>query len=145
MLSCRGKFKLFQGIQWINSIKVTSSCIPADQGVFVIEHLRLGQWAARDDTSVNCRQEWFDIFLILQTPDLLPTCVFSWRQEKCAVATGHRLGVLRPSGDGGERARAGAGDLVQSGQSDILHSQTCQWCHLLAGISGLCTGERNRR
>ena len=25
MLSCRGKFKLFQGIQWINSIKVNSS------------------------------------------------------------------------------------------------------------------------
>ena len=52
MLSCRGKFKLFQGIQWINSIKVTSSSIRSNWAVLVIEEFQLGEALACDDTSI---------------------------------------------------------------------------------------------
>ena len=159
MLSCRGKFKLFQGIQWINSIKVNSSSSSLlspgkdwpDLTMAGLPWETPGLiYLARDVISDNCRrQEWwpllwrFDIFLILSSSlSVSPvspgqSSVLMTSREKCAVAV---LATVGREGESVRQKESTYGELAsRAGRNGSNHC-----CHLWPAISRSCTGERTQ-
>ena len=135
MLSCRGKFKLFQGIQWINSIKVNSKLLSilADQGVLG-PSLLSAHLTGRNDNCDNCRQElwpgWrFDIFLILS----LVSCNFYLLMTEEKMRSGDRRGVPL-SGDGGKIRRYSAGEKSLYGGSRVSAAVLGPWVLVLPSL-----------
>ena len=158
MLSCRGKFKLFQGIQWINSIKVnssSSSLLRFDQtsphrGVFAMrepwldiipcQRCHLWQLPPPGVMAVVVKI-WYFLNSLLQSLSLSvspgQSSALMTSREKCAVAV---LATVGREGESVRQKESTYGELP--GRAGRNGSNHC--CHLWPAISRSCTGERTQ-